>query len=287
MTVGLAVESSWLIILLKITAASLGLFLLAFGHRMPRFSGGLFWLSVSLLLSLSLLAGTSYLLAILAAFLLLFAWLWLQDRLPRLTMALACLLPLPLFWFSYIYFSGSFSFRPRLALLGALLGAIAGALWPRAMLAPLASAMGISLLAWASPFTLSFTRLAVPSLMVCAIQFYDLHRQRRRGQYSPPSRRSAGEILLDWRKWAVAVVGLWLFLALFTPFAAAPDAIHNQRLAMLTAPTIGFSPASNFYLSGRARPLALLAPRLPGHRPGHGRSAGISLSRGQRTGNPG
>jgi hypothetical protein len=259
MAIGLAVESSWLFVLLKVAAALLGLFLIGCGHRLPRFTGSLFWLLLSLGLALAQLAKTSYLLAMLAALLIFYAWLWLQNRLPRLTMALACLLPLPLLWFTYIYFSGSFAFRPMIALLGALIGAVAGALWPRAMLAPLASVMGISLLAWASPVTLSFPRLAIPAFLACAIQFYDLYR--RRGQFNLPPRRSAGEILQDWRRWAIAVTGLWLLLALFAPFASAPDAVHNRRLAVLTAPAIEFSPARNFYLSGRALPLALLAPR--------------------------
>ena len=135
MAVGLTVESSWLLVLLKLAAALLGFFLLSFGHRLPRFTGGLFWLLVSLGLAMSLLAKASYLLATLGALLLFYAWLWMQNRLPRLTMALACLLPLPLLWLTYIYFSGSFNFQPMVALLGALLGAVAGALWPRALLA--------------------------------------------------------------------------------------------------------------------------------------------------------
>jgi Xaa-Pro aminopeptidase len=261
MAIGLAVESSWLFVLLKMVAALLGVFLLAFGHRLPRFSGGLFWLLASLGFALLRLAKTNYLLAILAALLIFYAWIWLQDRLPRLTMALACLLPLPLLWFAYIYFSGSFAFRPMVALLGALIGAVAGALWPRAMLAPLASVMGIALLAWAAPFTLSFPRLAIPFFLACAIQLYDLYRHRGSGQFNWPPRRSAGEILQDWRRWAMAVAGLWLLLALFAPFASAPDAVHKRRLAVLTTPAIEFSPARNFYLTGRARPLVLLAPR--------------------------
>jgi hypothetical protein len=261
MAIGLTVESSWLITLLKLAAALLGFFLLAFGHRLPRFTGGLFWLSLSLVLALSRLAKTNYLLAFLAALLLFYAWLWLQNRLPRLTMALACLSPLPLLWFTYIYFSGSFAFRPRVAILGALLGAVAGALWPRAMLPLPACAMGIPLLAWAVPLTLSFPFLAVPALLACAIQFYDLYRRRRRGQFAKAPRRSAGEILRDWRKWAVAIAGLWLLLALFAPFGSVPDAVHNRRLGVLTAPAIDFSAARNFYLTGRARPLALLVPR--------------------------
>ncbi len=208
MAIGLAAESSWLLILFKLAAALLGFVLLGFGHRLPRFTNALFWLLLSLGIALSRLAKTSYLLAILTALLLFYAWLWLQDRLPRLTMALACLLPLPLLWLSYVYFSGSFAFRPLGALLGALLGAVAGALWPRAMLALLAPVMGVSLLAWAAPFTLTFPRLAVPVFLACLWQFYDLYHRRRRGQFHPPARRrSAVEILRDGRKWAAAVAG--------------------------------------------------------------------------------
>jgi len=261
MTVGLAVESSWLIVLCKIAAALLGLFLLAFGHRLPRFSGGLFGLLASLALALALLAKTSYLLAVLAALLLFFVWLWLQERLPRLTMALACLLPLPLLWFTFVNFSGSFSLRPWVALLGAFLGAVAGAMWPRAMLALLTPIIGVSLLAWASPFILTFPLLAVPALLASVFQISDLYRLRRLGQFIPLSRQTSGEIWSAWRKWTAAVAGLWLFLAWFAPSAQASDPIHNRRLALLTAPTLEISPARNFYLTGRAQPLALLAPR--------------------------
>ncbi|MCX6556264.1 MAG: Xaa-Pro peptidase family protein [Candidatus Aminicenantes bacterium] len=257
---GLVVESSWLIVLLKTTAALLGLILITFGHRLPRLSNGLFWLLATLGLTMFRLARTNYLLAFLAALLLFFALLWLQNRLPRLTMALACLLPLPLFWFGAIYFSGSFNFRPRAAILGALLGAVAGALWPRAMLALLAPFMGIALLAWASPFALSFPLLVVPVLLACAYQFFDLYRRRRRGQWIASPRRTPREVLHDWQKWTAALAGLWLLLALFAPSASAPDPLHGRRLAVLTAPTLEFSPARNFYLTGRARPLALLAP---------------------------
>jgi len=261
MAYGLAVESSWLVLVLKIAAALTGLFLIAFGHRLPRFTGGLFWLTAALGLAASRLASINYLLATLAALLLLYAFLWLQSRLPRLTMALAGLLPLPLLWFAYVIFSGSFDFRPGMALLGALLGAVAGALWPRAMLAPLASVMGVLLLTWASPLAPSFPRLAVPLLLACAIQFYDLYRRQRQGRIGQtPWRRSSGELLRDWRKWALAVAGLGLLPALFAPLGSAPDAVHARRLAVLSAPAVELSPARNFYLTGRARPLALLAP---------------------------
>ncbi len=261
MTVGLAVESSWLIGLLKTAAALLGLFLLAFGHRFPRFSGGLFWLLLSLGLFFPRLARVNYLLAILAPLILFLACLWLQDRLPRLTMSLAGLLPLPLLWFTYIYFSGSFDFRPLVALLGALIGALAGALWPWALPALLAPMIGISLLAWAAPFTRSLPLLALPFLLAGLLQFFDLYHRRKRGQLQPHCRRPAGEIMRDWRRWAVAIAGLWLLLALFAPSASSKDTGFKERLGMLSAPTLEFSPARIFYLSGRARPLALLSPR--------------------------
>lgn len=261
MTIGLTVESGVLFSLLKIAAAALGIFLLARGHRLPRFTGGLFWLLALLVIANSRLARTSYLLATLAALVAFYGLHWLQDRLPRLTMALAGLLPLPLLWFSYVYFSGSFAFRPQVALLGAFLGLVAGLVWPRAMAAPLACAMGMSLLAWAVPVTLSFPRLAVPALLACALQFIDLHRRHRRGLLAMPPRRSAAVILKEWQTWAAAMAGLWLLLALFAPLGTAPDAAHSRRMSELDAPMISFSPARNFYITGRARPLALLAPR--------------------------
>ncbi|MBN2399824.1 MAG: aminopeptidase P family protein [Candidatus Aminicenantes bacterium] len=261
MAFGLAVESSWLLDLFKLATALLGVFLLVLGQRLPRFTNSLFWLLVSLGIALSRLAKTNYLLALLTAMILFTAWQWLHDRLPRLTMALACLLPLPLLWFSYVYFSGSFAFRPQLALLGALLGAVAGALWPRAMVALLAPVMGVALLAWTAPFTLTFSRLAVPVFLACLWQFYDLNRRRQRGQFHPPVRRSTVEILRVGRTWATAVAGVWLLLVFFAPSASADDAVHKHRLEILTAPTIEFSSARVFYLTGRARPLAMLAAR--------------------------
>ncbi|HSQ35127.1 MAG TPA: hypothetical protein VLQ89_03955, partial [Candidatus Binatia bacterium] len=256
MAVGLMIESSWLLVLFKVAAVLLGVGLLIIGHRLPRLTGGLFWMLASLGIAISGLAKTSYLLAFLAAFFLFYCMLWLQDRLPRLAMALAGLLPLPLLWFSYIYFSGSFSFRPLVALLGAMVGAVAGALWPRTMVALLAPLTGISLLAWASPFALTFPILAVTGLIACALQFVDLYRRHRQGRFNPPERRSAAAILRDWRHWTAAVTGLWLVLVLFVPAASALDTVHGRRMAFLKAPALEFSPARIFYLSGRARPLA-------------------------------
>ncbi len=117
------------------------------------------------------------------------------------------------------------------------------------MVAPLACAMGVPLLAWALPIPLSFPALATPTLLACAIQFYDLYRRRSGRAGRLPQRRSAGETR-DWRQWAVAVAGLGPLLALFSPFGSPPDAAHRRRLTVLTAPTLSFSPARNFYLTG-------------------------------------
>jgi Xaa-Pro aminopeptidase len=261
MAIGLVAESSVLLALLKLMAALLGIFLLVFGQRSPRFSGGLFGLLLALAVAVSRLAGTSYALAILVALTAFYAWLWLQDRLPRLTVALACLLPLPAVWFSYVYFSGSFVFRPMVAIGGAVLGFMAGALWPRAMIPLPVAALGVALLAWAVPFTLGFPVLVVPFLLACAFQFHDLYRRRQGESSNRPRRRTALELLRDWRKWAAAAVGLWLLLALFAPFGSALDAVHERRMATFTIPTIVLSPARNFYLTGRSWPLALLASR--------------------------
>lgn len=261
MAIGLQSESSWLLVAIRAAACALAVCLLAFGHRRPRFSGGLFWLAAALGPAFVLLAGRSYLLALLAALAALFVLLGLQERLPRLAMAVAGLLPFPLLWLGFILNSGSFYFRPQVALLGALAGAICGAVWPWAMAAPLAVMLAAALLALAAPVAVPFPWLAALSLLAGALQVIDLVR-RRRGQAAPAAgKRPLTAFARAWRRWATAVAASWLLLALLVPAASAGDPIHRRRMAALNAPMLGHSPARNYYLTGRARPLALLLPR--------------------------
>lgn len=258
MAIGLQAESSWILVAIKAAAGVLAVYLLAFGHRRPRFSGGLFWLATALGPAFALLAGRSYLLALLAALGSLFALLWLQERIPRLAMAVAGLLPLPLLWFGFILHAGSFHFRPQVALLGALAGAACGAVWPWAMAAPLAVMLAAALLALAAPFAIPFPWLAAISLLVCALQIIDLVRRRQR---TAAEKRPWATIARAWKRWAAAVAASWLLLVLLAPAASAGDPLHRRRLATLNAPMLGLSPARNYYLTGRARPLALLIPK--------------------------
>ena len=261
MAIGLQAESSWILIAIQAAAGALAVCLLVFGHRRPRFTGGLFWLAAALGPAFALLAGWSYLLALLAALAALFALLGLQERLPRLAMAVVGLLPFPLLWFGFILHAGSFHFRPQIALLGALAGAACGAVWPWAMAAPLAVMLAAALLALAAPFAVPFPWLAALSLLACALQIIDLAR-RRRGQAAPASeKRPPAALARAWRRWTTAAAASWLLLALLVPAGSAGDPIHRRRMAALDVPMLGLSPARNYYLTGRARPLALLAPR--------------------------
>lgn len=261
MAIGLQAESSWILIAIRAAACVLAVFLLVFGHRRPRFSGGLIWLAAALGPALALLGGMSYLLALLAALALLFALLGLQERLPRLAMAVAGLLPFPLLWFGFILHTGSFHFRPQVALLGALAGAACGAAWPWAMAAPLAVMPAAALLALAAPFAVPFPWLAAFALLACTLQVIDLVR-RRRGRTAPAvGKRPLSALAREWRRWAAATAATWLLLALLAPVASAGDPLHRRRMAALDAPMLGLSPARNYYLTGRARPLALLIPR--------------------------
>jgi Xaa-Pro aminopeptidase len=261
MAVGLQAESSWILIVIKAAAGLLALCLLVFGQRRPRFSGGLLWLAAALGTAYALLAGRSYLLAVLAALAALFVLLWLQERLPRLAMAVAGLLPFPLLWFGFILHAGSFHFRPLVALLGALAGALCGAVWPWAMAAPLAAMLAAALLALAAPFAIPFPWLAALALLACALQFLDLARRRHGPAAAGAGKRPLAAIAREWRRWATAVAASWLLLALLVPAASSSDPIHRRRMAALNAPMLGVSPGRNYYLTGQARPLALLAPR--------------------------
>lgn len=261
MAIGLQAESSWILIAIKAAAGVLALCLLVFGHRLPRFSGGLFWLAAALGPAFALLAGWSYLLALLAALVALFALLGLQERLPRLAMAVAGLLPFPLLWFGFILHASSFHFRPQVALLGALAGAACGAIWPWAMAAPLAVMLAATLLAFAAPFAVPFPWLAALSLLACALQIIDLIRRRRGQTAAAAGKRPLSALAREWRRWAVAVAASWLLLALLAPAASAGDPLHRRRMAALKAPMLGLAPARNYYLTGRARPLTLLTPQ--------------------------
>jgi hypothetical protein len=261
MAIGLQAESSWLLVAIKAAATALAVCLLVFGHRRPRFAGGLLWLAAALGPAFALLAGRNYLLALLAALGALFALLWLQERLPRLAMAVVGLLPFPLLWFGLILHAGSFHFRPQVALLGALAGALCGAIWPWAMAAPLAVTLAAALLALVAPFAIPFPWLAALALLAGALQFLDLLRRRQRQAAAAAGQRPRALIARQWRRWATAVAASWLLLALLVPAAAAGDPLHRRRMSALDAPMLGLSPARNYYLTGRARPLALLAPR--------------------------
>lgn len=261
MAIGLQVESSWILNAIKAAAGALAVCLLIFGHRRPRFSGGLFWLAAALGTAFAFFAGWSYLLALLAALAALFVLLGLQERFPRLAMAIAGLLPFPLLWLGFILHAGSFHFRPQVALLGALAGAACAAVWPWAMAAPLAVMLAAALLALAAPFPVSFPWLAALSLLACVLQLIDLVRRRRRQTAPAPGKRPLAALVREWKRWALATAASWLLLALLVPAASAGDPLHRRRMAVLKAPMLGLSPARNYYLTGRARPLALLTPR--------------------------
>lgn len=264
MEVGLPAEWSLTLTLLKLLAALVGCLLLFAGHRLPRFTPAVFWLMISVLAGQLLLGRIHLLLAITASLLVFYGLLWLQNRVSRLSMALACLLPLPALWGTYLYFSGSFERRPLVALGGALLGAAAGALLPRWSLALLAPAVGIGLLAFAWPWAVTFPLIAVTAIVALSVQSWDLFRLWRNHRLSSPERESWRQLLQDWSWAAYSVLGLFLLIAFLAPLAIPRDEIHSRRVQALrektkwTAPVMSFSLANNFYFSGRAYPIAIL-----------------------------
>jgi hypothetical protein len=266
MEIGLTAEWSLILAVLKVVAGVVGGLLLIWGHRLARLTPAVFWLVMSMVAGRLLLGRIHLLLAIGFSLLLFYGFLWLHNRLPRLTMGAACLFPLPAFWGVILYFSGSFNFRPLVALAGALLGAAAGALLPRYSLALLAPAMGIGFLAFAWPEKLTFAIIAIPAVLAVAGQAADLFRLSRLRRLSRPERRTWRQLLGDWRWGAASVLGLFVLMALLAPLATPRDARHSRRLqavqkkGLLTVPMISFSRVNNYWLSGRADPIAILAP---------------------------
>ena len=125
--------------------------------------------------------------------------------------------------------------------------------WPRAWASP----------CWPGPLPVppSFPLLAVPALVACALQFMTCTVAARSGRIDRASPtnvrpRSCGIGESGRRPWPGCGC-CWRS----SPRWSRPGRGPRPAPERARAPMIEFSPARNFYLAGRARPLALLAPR--------------------------
>jgi len=186
-----------------------------------------------------------------------------------------CAWPLAAVYLGYLFYAGSFAWHPVLIIGLVVLGVLLGALLPTHSLILVAPALGTVLLAVAWPADPGFSRVVVLFVIALLWQAVGLRvlfpprhlwsmnrtelRARRREQWRRAVIWGAGALL----------AGLVVF-ALLVPRVSGPGPRTAKRWARLQGtgalgrPGIIASPASAFYLSGRAWPIALVSeqPRL-------------------------
>jgi hypothetical protein len=230
-----------------------------------------FYLALGLAIALPALGGMSYLLAIAATVAVIVTAAAIVAWARRLATATACLWPLPAVYAVHLYFSGSFERSMALAICLAVAGAALGALWPRGGAAFLAAAFGTVLvfvgLPW-GPTLWSILGVFAISLIwqlllldrVWQSPFEDIPSWPAQERRTP---RIFGRTV---RNTTAALVALAAAVVVLAPQYGPASGPHPQRVASLvengslTRPALVVSRGDNLFLSGKATPIAIVAP---------------------------
>ena len=243
--------------------------LLVFGVKMPRAMVGTFLMVVGLAVGAFAAAEMSVLLAAATAWLVVAVGIGLFLVAPRLVMAVSLIWPLPALYAAHLYFSGSFE-RSMPVLFGLmLLGAALGAVFPQRSVVLLSAAVGTVLLLVAGPIEASFLRVVVIAAAAAAWQLVafgawrsSTAQRERIGSPREATRMKRWTFSLRWAA-AVLVAGL-VVVSLTAPrydAGSVADPGRLRRLAQdggLGRPGLVITTLNNFYLSGRAVPVALV-----------------------------
>lgn len=244
-----------------------GLALLLSGRRPPRFAVGSLFLVAGTAAGWRLLGGASLLLVVATATAVVAAGLVLHALAPRVALALAASWPLPALYLVHLELGGGLVESRAVLLVLLALGAALGAAFPDAAAGVVGAALGATMLALAWGATPHFWpllavflagtgwQLALPRFVRPPL----LQREPR-----TPRQRLPGALATTVR-WAALEV-----LVLLAAVLAAPrpqdtaDGAHAGRIAALRRSGGGGSDlvlgsADNFYLFGRALPVALLS----------------------------
>jgi Xaa-Pro aminopeptidase len=272
LAVGLKEEPLPPVLAARALLALWGIFLLAAGRRFPRACVGTFLLMAALPPAWDGLAGTSIPFALFVSWIAFCLGMLVYLFVPRLAMALACSWPLAALYVLHVISSGSFSVRWWTAIALALAGGVLGAVFPKASLALLSSALGTVLLlaalireprfGWTAGLFAAgcLWQLAAFPLVVPRARRWDLS-----GRGATPGRR---------RLWAsscflclVSIAAAWAAAALFLPLPDLTHSPHPSRISALREkvslrrPGVLLSGEDSFYLTERAFPAAALADR--------------------------
>ena len=269
--VGIVGDPSFLTLVLRVVAVAWGTVLLVSGVRRPVAALMTFYSVLGLALSLALLGGKSYLLAVGATLGVIVVAAATVAWTKRLATAIACMWPLPAVYAVHLYFSGSFERSMPLAIGLAAAGAVLGALWPRGGTALVAAALGTVLvflgLSW-GPTLWSILGVASLSLVW---QLVVMDRVRQSPFEDIPSwpaqeRRTPRIFGLAVRNTTAALVALVAAVVVLAPQNGPASGPHPRRVATLiedgslTRPALVVSRGDNLYLSGRATLIAIAAP---------------------------
>lgn len=268
--VGLQSEFTVLGFIIQSAAMLWGIVIIIAGARYPLFTIGSFFLPLSLLAGTILAGDVNYLLALLIASLVFALLMAARIYLPWIGMAIAnAWIPVSVY-LSYHYFQGAISLDSPLPLISLIAtGVILGALFQRAGLCLLASALGTLILSIVFFEDIKF----FPVLLIFSIallwQFFivsrAIDRQKDSTPDSPKNTKTAG--FLHTLKWGLAsLLLLFIMMAMLTPqpdASAAPDPQRFFRLAQsgkIKNPGFVLGAENSYYLFGKAYPLSLAAP---------------------------
>jgi MFS family permease len=263
---GVQGEPSAVLVLGRTLLALWGATLLVTARRRPALAVGTFFLLVGLAIGWGTLAPISYLLAVATALLALAAGLALHAVAPRAAMAMAACWPLPAIWVAGVMMGGGMTQNRSALLVLAAAGAALGAVFPGLAIGALGAALGTAMIAAAWRGAVAFWPLL--ALFVAGVAWQGVVPRVLRPpllERRPASTREKLDVALAAaRSGAITVVAAIVLLLLMAPLVPTPDAAHAARLAALRQATGGrpallLSPAGSFYLSGRPRPVALVA----------------------------
>ena len=267
--VGLTAEPSVLVTLLRVVALLWAAALLLAGRRLARTTVGSLLLLLGAAVGWGALSSSSYLLAILVAVAILAAGIAAFEVTPRVVMAFAMAWPLPATYLAFVLLQGDFPRRRWLLLVLLVVGAALGALLPEPSVGIVASALGVALLALASPGEPRPWLLAVLAAAV-AWNLLGLRRPLAlRGRFPEPA-DGRRDVRTPVRRSLVVgaggLLGYFLLAALVAPQPAAAGAEQAARLQAvrgrggLSRPGFVTGAANGFYLFGRPLPVALAGP---------------------------
>ena len=266
--IGLATQPTFIATGFRLAVVVWAVVMLGAGAKLPRAVVATILMLVGLGLGFFSVGAVSIPLALVVAWLVVAVGMALYVVAPRLIMALAMTWPLPALYGVHLFLSGSFDRSLSLAVGLMLAGVVLGAIFPRRGLVLLSVATGTVLLFAAVPLDARVTKILSVAASGVLWQVFALKAWRPEGyrRWAGSRRRPARrDVWMSSVGWAAVVLAVGVVLVAFTaPIYDADGVVDRARLDVmagsgeLTRPGVVFGKLNNYYLSGKAFPLALV-----------------------------